>query len=470
MKTDWRQGLVYAALMGMVASWLFVIIGLLDTRAAAGRLSVPALLYFYPVAFAVAQGLKRLPWRKVAIYALLWLVWAIATLLAVKIQLFNGAALLDEQWVLAIPRALAKLGYGIRPELLLPLTSGVIWWLGGRLAYSHLSFARFVTEFQFGLVIMLAALLVMAVLAIPLAGTLAAVLVFFSLALLGAALAHANEGTSWLSGQHRRHWSGLLLTSLGIVLALGLLVSTVVTPSLLQIFLDGLKWVWGLIVKLVEYLASLIPPPAPAEPPPAMPGMPGGAPTEEFNFFTMPESVRNALRIAWTVLVMGFILFALWRVSAGIFAWLRRRLADMAGAEYEPLPGAFRADFLSLVKYLVGKLCGLRRLFSRTRTAELASARQVYRRLLRWAASHGYPRQVAQTPSEFFDRLAQLLPDVASDLKLITEHYSATRYGNARLGRYELAQMNESWHKVRRSQLKKRGTPGEETKIDDRRS
>ena len=133
----------------------------------------------------------------------------------------------------------------------------------------------------------------------------------------------------------------------------------------------------------------------------------------------------------------------------------------MSGAEFEPLPGAFRADFLSLLKRIIFKLLGLRIIFrSRARAEpvrpEIASVRQIYRQFLRWAAAAGFPRHVSQTPHEYFYELVVLLPEVRGDLDLITQQYVRTRYGAWLLTEDELHQLRQSWHNVRQSHLNNR--------------
>jgi len=92
----------------------------------------------------------------------------------------------------------------------------------------------------------------------------------------------------------------------------------------------------------------------------------------------------------------GLVLFTLWRVSSQMLGWLRRRLAGMAGVEMEPMPGAFRADMKALLKHLFARLLGFLMPSRRAKQVlpEIASVRQTYRHLLRWAAAAGYPRSL----------------------------------------------------------------------------
>jgi len=205
------------------------------------------------------------------------------------------------------------------------VSTAVFWWLGQRLAYLRANFTALVSEFQFGLIILIITFLVASQFGIELAGSVYLVLLFSLFALLGMSIAHALEGTSWLSGLFQGHWSGLLLVSI-----------------LLQLILAALKWVLAMVMKgvffiagkIIPFLSSLMPAPEPVEMPPLMPTPDITEPLVEVRQRLIPEWVTGGLRIAWTVMVLGFVVFALWRVSSQIFSWLQRKLAGMSGAEF----------------------------------------------------------------------------------------------------------------------------------------
>jgi hypothetical protein len=461
MKLSWQKGVLYVAIMGMEGCWLYALMALLNKQVAGGYLSVHGILIIYPLGFIFNMLLLRLRCPKACIWGVSWLAWAMSMLLIVKAQLFGGLSLLDSTWLLSVPRSIADLIYTFKPDLLILLGTGVMWWLGRRLAYLKVNFGALLSEFQFGLLILLIAFFAAAQLRVELGSSVPIVLTFFLFALLGISIGHALEGTSWLSGLYQGHWSGLLLVSISLVLLLGLLISAVVTPDFLELAVAALKWFLGLILKLIALIASLFPEPEPAELPPAAP-MPEMEPSEGFKIWTLPEPVRSGLRIGLYVLWLGLIVVALWRLSSDIFGWLRRKLAGMAGAEFESLPGAFRADLLGWFKRVFVRLLGLRlpiRFGARAPAVlpEIASVRQVYRQLLRWASAAGWPRHVSQTPYEYLHALAQLMPEAQGDLGLITGQYVRTRYGALLLTEDELHQLRQSWRNVRQNKLKKGG-------------
>ncbi len=460
MKLDWRKFTLYVATIGIEGCWLYALMALLNKRVADDRLSIFGILLLYPISFGLNRLLRRLRWPEVCLGTISWLAWVVGILLIIKIQLFYGLAWSDSTWLLAVPRAITELLYTFKPELLILISTGVIWWLGRRLARTNANFATLVSEFQFGLFILVITFFIASQIEVDIAHSVYLIATFFLCSLLGISIAHALEGTSWLSGLYQGHWSGLLLISISLILILGFLISLVVTPDLLQMFLAALKWVWGLIMKVLTFIASLFPEPSPAEPLPPVPPMPEVEPTEGFKLL-IPESLRNGLRLGWSVLVVGVLLFALWRISSDIFKWLRRKMASMAGAEFEPLPGAFRADILSLLKRILIKLLGLKMLLRPKARAEpflpeIASVLQIYRQFLRWAAAAGCPRQMAQTPHEYLYELASLLPEAEGELGLITEQYVRTRYGAFLLTEGELQQLKQSWYNVKQYRLKDR--------------
>lgn len=465
MKTGWQKSLLYTAVMGMEGCWLYAFMSLLNRQVAGGRLSVPGILLLYPLAFVFNVLLQRLRWPKACNWSVSWLAWALAMLLIVKVQLFGDLPLLDTAWLISIHRSIAEVIYTFKPELLILLSTGVMWWMGQRLSYLKVDFGAMLSEFQFGVSILIIAFFATSQLSIEVTNSVSMALIFFLFALSGISIAHAMEGTSWLSGLYQGHWSGLLLVSISLVLLLGLVIGSVITPDFLQLVIAALKWVLGLILKVIAFLLSLIPRPESGGPPPPLPSMPAPEPAEEFRLWSMPESVRSALRIGWTVMVVGILLFCLWRLSSDIFRWLRLRLAGMAGAEFEPLPGAFKADLLSLLKRILSRLRGLRLPFRVGVKADavlpdIASVRQIYRQFLRWAAAGGYPKHISQTPIEYFYRLADLMPEAEGDLDLITRQYVRVRYGAAPPTEGALDRMGQSWHRVRQIRLKKKKEAG----------
>ncbi len=74
------------------------------------------------------------------------------------------------------------------------------------------------------------------------------------------------------------------------------------------------------------------------------------------------------------------------------------------------------------------------------------SIREMYRLLLQRAATHGYPRKKDETPNEFEQRLHDHIPAVAPQLAIVTQAYTATRYGGIVPDEAEVAHVRQEWH------------------------
>jgi hypothetical protein len=455
MKPDWRKVIIYFTVIGVEGCWLYALTVLLNKQVAGGLLSVPGILLIYPLAFIVNLLLYRLKWPGFFLTCISWVLWAISLLVSVKVQLAGNLAWSDTAWLLAVPRAIADVIYSFRPELLVLLLTAVMWWLGRRLSRSNITFGATVSEFQFGLVMLVIVFFIASQFDTGLGNPVPLALLFFLFALVGISVAHALEGTSWLAGLYKGRWSGLLLLSIGAVIVLGLIVSAIFTPDVLNAIWSAIKWVWaiiwGIILKIMDFLMSLLPGSEPKlDEIPPMPTMPPAAP-EEAARWSMPDWLRNGLRIFWIAIMLGVVIFALWRISSDIFRWLRRKQAGRGGAEFEPLRGAFRNDLLGLIKRIIARIKKLFRPGVRTapERAEIATVLQIYHRFLRWAAAGGHSRQVSQTPYEFGYSLAGLMPEAVADINLVTQEYVKARYGAWVSSPDELNDLNRAWDRVK---------------------
>jgi hypothetical protein len=131
----------------------------------------------------------------------------------------------------------------------------------------------------------------------------------------------------------------------------------------------------------------------------------------------------------------------------------------LQGVEVELLPGAFREDLLNLLRRIFGALRIKWPFRGRTESApilvETAFVRRIYRQLLAWAAAKGHSRNLAQTPHEYLETLLEWLPESRRDLTLITEQYVQVRYSPSVPTEDGLAQLHQSWQRVRQIRLPK---------------
>ena len=462
MKSIGQKVFLTITVIVLEGCWLYTLVYLLNVLMAKGRLNVPGLLPLYLLAFGTNRLWCCLGWPRVIRGALNITGGAIFTLLMIKIQLFGHLPLADAMWLKALGEAFTNIFYGLAPELVLLVGGGVLWWFGQRMASLPMNFASALREFQFGLIFLLVLLFIAYGMEVQLSHAILVVTSFFAAALLSLSIAHAQENKQ-ATEFYRGNWLGILLMSISAIILLGLAIGSVITPDLLRLVVAGLTWLWGLIVKGITFIAGLFPEPdfTPGEVLPDV--VPAPAPMQEpdySKFFFLPEVVRKGLRFGWNVLMIGFLLVFLWRISEQIFTWLRARLGLSANAEYESLPGAFWADIQSLFKRILDwivKILKWPTLLKKPKTAEpkeITSIRQLYQQLLRWTAKAGLPKPVFQTAYEYLDVLQGKIPAYRDTLQYITRKYVSARYGHVTPSVEELDQLKQSWHHLKHQHLK----------------
>ncbi len=79
------------------------------------------------------------------------------------------------------------------------------------------------------------------------------------------------------------------------------------------------------------------------------------------------------------------------------------------------------------------------------RTPTMHPIRELYRTVLQYAKSVGYPRSRYETPDEFCKRLIQHFPFAEPQLELITHAYTATRYGQSLPDEAEIVHLRDAW-------------------------
>jgi uncharacterized membrane protein YidH (DUF202 family) len=372
-------------------------------------------------------------------------------LLVLKMQ-YPGTALTDTTWLASIPQAFSRIFYEIKPSLLILAGTAWLWWLGSRLAYVKLDFVAVIREFQFGVIALIVVFVAIHELNLDQSGSISAALVFFAVGLLGVAISNAQD-SNWLNSQQKKRWSAVLLLSVGVILVFGILAGLIFSPALIQFVLKAAVAIGEFVGRAVSYLAGLLPhtSQSASQPTSALPA-PG---PDESQGIKMPEWLQPGLNLIWEIFLLGFLLFAIWRIASRIFVWLRRRSPE-SDAEVEVLKGGFQQDFAAWFKKIIAKILKIgRRVPKRGRTVSLsreaASIYHVYEDLLQWAAKAGYPRQKTQTPEEFRTKLNDVLGGSAEDLSFITRSYMDVRFGAESPTQEKLGQLREKWHNLRKS-------------------
>jgi hypothetical protein len=454
----WIRLLSHISLAGMQLTWLYGVLAFLDARVAGGDLPVGGLLLFHPSALLLGMGLRRVKRVRWRFHVPFWMLWTLGILVFLRFQRFPDLELLDPAWFRSLLQAWARSFPLPAPEVLTILCSGGLWALGGRIGSIRAEFARAIAEFQFGLVCLVFLSLLAAQLGSPLPHALPMALSFSLFSLMAAAATHTQEGRAGAFVLGGTRWLGLLVITLLLVAVLGTLLVSVVTPEAIAMVLSTMekaaRWILQRIMELMAMLARLFPEPQPL----AIPGptpIPQQAQSEWVKWLILPDWARELGRwvvsLSWLVLIV----VALWRISSQFFGWLRRRWTGLEDAEIEPMVGAFGEDLRTLLRnailWVLRILRFRRRAVESAWSPEIASVRRTYRRMMRWAARRGHPREPAQTPAEYLETLVAALPGSRGDLGLITERYVRARYGLDPPSGEEVHEVERAWWRLRRS-------------------
>jgi len=462
MNQSRQKDILFLAIAGAEACWIYTALLLLDVKATGGDLPILGLLSFYPLAFVLGKTIRRLSWGDIRLFLLNWALWAFCFVGVAKHYAAPFGNPLEPAWVHSFVAGILQVS-SVSSEQIILVCSLFLWWLGGRLLRLRLDFSTSLTEFQFGLAILLILFFFESMWDLDLPGLVPTTMAFFVFSFAGTAITHAREGAGWLSGPFRSRWMSLLIFTILFILVGGMIIGAIVRPDILKLILSVLTTVWNflwdLIFRIVSFLASLFPSDEPASLP-AMPAMPAPPPEGPswVKLFRLPEWVRRVGSIVMVIIWMILILAAIYSVSSQIIHWLRQRLEGMSEVEVEPMSGAFLDDLLHLFKGLL--LLAARffrfvfRPFRRKRkmkavSPEISSIRTIYRRMLDWAASAGCPRKAAQTPHEYLKVLVQWIPEVGQELAVITNHYALARYGDCLPSHDTLDQIKTTWEKLR---------------------
>lgn len=459
-----QRDILFPAFVGAEACWIYTALLLVDVKAAGGDLPLLGLLSFYPLAFVVGKAAHRLPWGRIRLFLLhgiLWFVWFLALAKHYAAPFGNP---LEPAWLHSFGAGLLQVSSVSSPQLIF-MCSLLLWWLGGRLVRLRLDFSTSLTEFQFGVAVLLILFFFEAMWDLDLPGLVPTTMAFFVFSIAGTAVTHARESGGWLSGPFRSRWMGLLLFTMATVLIGSMLLVALVKPDILKLLLSLLtmawNFFWDLVFRIVSFLAGLFPSPEPANMP-AIPSMPqaSGEPPSWVSFLRMPEWVRRVGSLLMVTIWMILILAAIWSVSSQIIHWWRRRLENPNEVEVEPMSGAFVNDLLYLLKAMLRWISRFFRFLlrpfrpqktRRTASLEVSSIRAMYRRMLDWAASAGCPRKKTQTPYEYLGILVRWFPEGAQDFTLMTDHYVLVRYGDFLPNHDTLGLVSTTWEKLRRS-------------------
>lgn len=408
---------------------------------------------------------------------------ALAILLLIWVSLYAQSwFILDPRWLLSMVNDILLLDGQAYHVITIAAVSIFLCWRGIRLAQRELQPTSIFKTLQLGMILIIGIILLQAAVtgagnAPDLSNALALLLLiplflFFSLA------AHALARVTFVRHTHPSGLEGspaaqeqAIISITAIIgaglLALALLVNSFASPAFLAQTQQALSWVGAVYSWLINIIATVLAFLLTpifwlfslwfAHHPPNLPkvNQPGnnvkhiikGAPPQ-----TYPGVVLVIAKFILPLLILALIVLLLWLA-------LRRRRVRI---ERHSGPDETRESlwswslFWGQVKALF--LALFRRFFPQQEAqaqeapleelqgeASARSIREIYRLLLRWAASRGYPRRRDETPYEFRQRLGERLSASEPQLETITEAYAATRYGGHIPDDSEVAHVRQQW-------------------------
>jgi hypothetical protein len=464
MEQERRFNSLTLIMAGMEACWLYTALLLMVGKAGIG-LSPAVILSIFPVSWGLDRLIRRRPWTWVARTGASVVGWLICILVFGRWLFSSDFNVFHVSWLPVFVSGLIHLPSFPNQEQLFVVSGSLVWWLGRRLAGLHPNFSVLISEFQFGIALLLILFFTASMWEMNLSGLVLVCLAFLVFSFLGISLAHAEGGKGWFRSANRSQWLSILLITICLAFGLGLCLSAVIKPELLKILLSIPKLLWHYFAEMVRiiiaFLISLLPKSHPVvlPPPGGVPVIPAEPPAW-VKLLRIPDWVRRVGQIVVSGIWLVLILAALWSVSSQIIHWLRYKLDHDEGASYEPLHGAFREDLMHLFRIILNRLFRIFRVFRRKRerggsvSARAESVRRIYRQLLDWAASTGCPRSAAQTPGEYLASLTAWFPEGQPEFSLITEQYVVARYSPFLPSHEALERTVRTWDQLKK--LKKR--------------
>lgn len=469
--TNRRWGLLYFCLAGMEIAWFTPFFLLFyrppehySTWVAFLGLFAALLGFILMLEFLNLAGLDW-PFYELAVAGLVIL----SSLLFVRLWLYTALPAADLRWLGNTLGALFDFQQGIRPELVLILTSVFLWQRAANATSRDIGFFGVGLSFRLGLLL----LIVGAAVVQALRGQDARPILwlFLGLGLTAVALARTHDKSSDIPSRGalpspRR--LGQLLLAVGVTVGLAAGLSFLYTPDTIkQFLLTWLRPLWTLLGPALRLLLRLLEPviiwlvdmlirllagldwsfasqfleslgQRMAEGQTAQP--------EQVAPVSWPPWVWSTLR---TLLVLLAIALALGLV----LIFLERMHTRSEGREESE---AERGEELSLggaalargVRWL-RDMAGLVRRFGLSQQLLAAiSVQNLYANLCRLARQAGYPRHPAQPPDDYLPVLAQAFPGQQEALARITAAYMRVHYGDLPVSPAELAQLRQDYQQV----------------------
>ena len=469
LRRYWRREVLYIALAAMEVcwfwSWLTLLIGPDGSRSwplYAGFLLAAAYLTRFMHARSIPLNLQR---AVTAVAAIL------SSLLLLRLVVYPGYAASDWSWVGAFGRELSNVAQRISPPLVVFAAGLYLWFRGISLAQRDIGVDSVGFSFRAGIAAFFWLFLVQVAMPSPRYPTLA--VIYFALGLLAVGLARV-EGVSQsrigVRSPFDASWMGILLSSVAAVLGASALFGWFLSWRNLSRIVQSLRPVWVLLGRLTSPLTTIL----------AwllqhlldllirlfsgLFSFLGGeqGPLAEtavrLEQFQQSQQTQGIALFVLQLLKWGLLVFVLGVVVALIaFSVDRLRHArDEGGAEQqatwesrrpESTAGDSSTGWQRLWDALQMQLARLR-----GEDYSLISIRRIYASLQRMAAATGHPRPEAFTPYEYMLTLTRAFEQSEGEIRLITEAYVRTHYGERSFPPEYVQKVRDAWLTIRARQ------------------
>jgi hypothetical protein len=475
--TDRRLGLLYFCLAGMEIAWITPFFLLLYRPLAdmSAWVIFTGLFGTLLVFMLVLELLNLLqvdwPFYELAVVGLIF----VGSLLFVRFWLYGDMSAGDFRWLGNTLGAVFDLHQGIRPELILILTSVLLWQRAANATSRDVGFFGVGVSFRLGLLLLIVGAGVLSILRGQDARPILWLFLVFGLTAVALARTHekATDASSVGSLPSLRRLGGLFL-AVGITVGAAGFASLFYTPDrikrtllvalrplwpllspVLQLLLQALFLVLKPLFLALEWLLMLLlqdldwtfigdvfgafgEASAPEQVAEQAEGVFSGVPPWVWT------GLRYFLVLLGILLVVGFVLLFLNRLRVKS----RRDEAEETGDEGITFGGVTIGRGLRWLRDTLG----LVRRFGLSRQLLAAiSVQNIYANLCRLARGRGLPRHPAQPPDDYLPVLAQAFPDQEEALSRITAAYMRVHYGEQPVTTAELAQLRQDYNQVRKS-------------------
>lgn len=475
--TNRRLGLIYFCLAGMEVAW-FTPFFLLFYRPLETSTPWTVFLGLFATLLAFILMLELLnllqvewPYYELAVVGLI----IVNSLLFVRLWLYREMPLGDFIWLGTTLGALFDFQQGIRLELILILTSALLWQRASSATSRDIGFFGVGLSFRLGLLLLILGASLLSLIGeqnpMPLLWT------YLGLGLTAVALARTHEkaiGARSLGSLASLRRLGQLLLAVGITVGAVAWLSLFYTPDgIKRTLLTWLKPLWTLLSPVLQWLLQILF--WVLEPVLTwllwllrqlverldwsfLQGLMDASeenPMQE-QLSEPGEGVLSGLPPwVWISLRYLLILLAILVVLGLILLFLDRMRVKPEGEEGEEESG----EELTMGGATLGRgvrwlrdMAGLVRRFGLSRQLLAAiSVQNIYANLCRLARQRGYPRHPAQPPDDYLPTLQQAFADQEEALARITVAYMQVHYGDQPVSAAELARLRQDYNQVRSS-------------------